>query len=402
MRSVRYNYYLRVSGAMERKLLSEWDGVRWVWNRCVEESKRAFAASTPERKVTCGPAELGKMLTGWRAEHDWLGEKSSPPQQQVIRDFGRARAKAIADIKARLPMHRRRGLPRFKCRHRARPSLEYTKRNFSLKPCPESGRLRLHLAGGIVVRPVWSRDLPSDPSSVRVYRDAVGDWWASFVVATETEPLPAVDRAIGIDWGVRQLATTTDDAFDLPHRERGKSAAEKLAWYQRRMARRRPEKGKAASKGYQDAKRRVAKVHRTVARQRQDDARKWAKRIVSVFDHLCVEDFHPTFLAKSPMAKKAADAAIAQTKRELCFMARKHERHLVLVDPRYTTMDCSLCGARAKHRLSLSERTFACISCGLSCDRDKNAAANMVVRAGLAPAGAESARPVSPSGTQAA
>lgn len=391
-RAVRYTYRLRLSKTAERALGQEWDGVRWVWNRCVEESKKTHEASTPEHKVTCGPAELDKLLTGWRAEHGWLGEGSSVPQQQVVRDFGRARVKALSDRKNRVPVQKRRGLPKFKSRHRARPSLQYTKNGFSLK-ADGSGRLRLHLAGGVVVRPVWSRELPSPPTSVRVYQDAVGNWWASFVVKVSDEPLPATGRAIGIDWGVAQIATTTTDAFDLSHREHGKSAAQKLAHYQRMMARRKPKPGHEGSRGYKSAKRQTARVHRKVAWQRQDDARKWAKAVVRNFDQIAVEDFSSKFLAKSTMAKKSADAAIATTKRELSSMAAKHCRELSLVPPAHTTMDCSSCGARAKHRLSLSQRIFACTTCGNVMHRDKNAAANMVARAGFVPAGAESVRP---------
>ena len=191
-----------------------------------------------------------------------------------------------------------------------------------------------------------------------MHQDSVGDWWASFVVKVRDEPLPATGRAIGIDWGVRAIATTTTDAFDLSHREHGKSAAAKLARYQKMMARRKPEPGHEASKGYKRAKRKTARVHRKVAWQRQ-----------------------------------AADAAIATTKRELSSMAAKHCRELSLVPPPYTTMDCSSCGARTKHRLGLSQRIFACTSCGDVMHRDKNAAANMVARAGFVPAGAESVRP---------
>ena len=255
------------------------------------------------------------------------------------------------------------------------------------------GMLQLHLAGGVVVRPVWSRALPSAPSSVRVHQDSVGDWWASFVVKVRDEPLPATGRAIGIDWGVRAIATTTTDAFDLSHRAHGKSAAAKLARYQKMMARRKPEPGHETSKGYKRAKRQTARVHRKVAWQRQDDGRKWAKSVVRNFDQMAVEDFSPKFLTKSTMAKKAADAAIATTKRELSSMAAKHCRELSLVPPPYTTMDCSSCGARTKHRLGLSQRIFACTSCGDVMHRDKNAAANMVARAGFVPAGAEGARP---------
>ena len=80
------------------------------------------------------------------------------------------------------------------------------------------------------------------------------------------------------------------------------------------MARRRHAKGQAASKGYHEAKRQTAKLHKKIARQRQDTARKRAKKVVRDHDALAVEDFRPKFLAKSTMARKAADAAIGAPK----------------------------------------------------------------------------------------
>jgi putative transposase len=244
---------------------------------------------------------------------------------------------------------------------------------------------RLRLAGGVVVTVVWSRHLPKPPSSVRVYRDSVGHWWASFVVPAQAEVLPETGRVIGIDWGVKETATTTSDEHDLPYAQHGKSAAQKLARYQRMMARRKPKKSQPGSRGYREAKRQTAKLHKKVARQREDTARKWAKRIVRDHDALAVEDFKPKFLAKTTMARKAADAAIGATKRALIEMARKHGRDLHLVNPAHTTMDCAHCGARAKHRLPLSERTYTCTACGTVSPRDKNSARVMLVRAGLQP-----------------
>jgi putative transposase len=89
-------------------------------------------------------------------------------------------------------------------------------------------------------------------------------------------------------------------------------SAEKLAKYQRQMARRKPERGDKPPAGYQRARRKAAKAHATVAAQRQDTARKWAKTVVRDHDVIAVEDFKPTFLAKSAMARKAADAAIGE------------------------------------------------------------------------------------------
>ncbi|MFZ3493684.1 RNA-guided endonuclease InsQ/TnpB family protein [Streptomyces sp. 5.8] len=347
----------------------------------VSRSKRAQA-----EKEKCGPARLDKMLTEARNHNTWWGEGSSVPQQQSVRDFGKSRAKALKDVKARLPMRQRAGMPRFKKKARADPSLNYTRRGFRIKDG------RLHLAGGIILTVVWSRDLSAVPSSVRVYRDSLGHWYASFVAPTETQHLPETGAVIGIDWGVKETATTTSDGHDLPHAEHGRKAAAGLAHYQRMMARRKPVKGRPGSRGYRAAMKLAAKLHKKVVRQRQDTARKWAKSVVRDHDALAVEDFRPKFLAASTLARKAADAAISATKRELITMARKHGRIVHLVHPAHTTMDCAQCGARTKHALPLSERTYTCTACGAVSPRDKNSAHVMLVRAGLNPAGADRVR----------
>jgi putative transposase len=376
----RYTFRLRLSSTARTALEAEWDRCRWIWNESVAKSKAVHQLNRMTgEKVTCGAAQLDRMLTEARSRVSWLAEGASVPQQQVIRDFAKSRAKALKDITARLPVRQRAGMPRYKKKREALPSLNYTRRGFRLKDG------RLHLAGGIVVRPVWSRELPKPASSVRVYRDSVGHWWASFVVAVESEHLPDTGRVIGIDWGVREIATTTSDDHDLPHAQHGRTAAQKLARYQRMMARRRPAKGQPASSGYREAKRQTAKLHQKVARQRQDTGRKWAKQVVRDHDALAVEDFRPKFLAKSTMARKAADAAIGATKQALLEMARKHGRIVHLVHPAHTTMDCAQCGARTKHALPLSERTYACTSCGAQSPRDKNSARVMLARAGLQP-----------------
>ena len=60
----------------------------------------------------------------------------------MIRDFGRSRAKAQKDIKDRLPMRRRAGMPRWKKKREAVPSLNYTRRGFRFK----DGRLHWRVA----------------------------------------------------------------------------------------------------------------------------------------------------------------------------------------------------------------------------------------------------------------
>ncbi|MES5818224.1 transposase [Streptomyces sp. RG80] len=384
----RYTYRLRVSSTARTRVLAEWERCRWIWNECVAKSRAVHARNkATDEKATCGPAQLDRMLTAARQATSWLREGSSVPQQQVIRDFGTSRAKAHKDIKKRLPQRQRAGMPKYKKKREALPSLNYTRRGFRLRDG------RLHLAGGIVFGVVWSRDLPADPSSVRIYQDSLGHWYASFVVPAQAEPLPATGAVIGIDWGVRETATTTSDTHDLAHAQHGRKAQAKLSRYDRMMARRKPARGRSGSKGYREAKKWRAKTCAKIARQRQDTGRKWAKRVVRDHDAIAVEDFRPKFLSRTTMARKAADAAIGATKQALLEMGRKHGRDVRLVHPAHTTMDCAQCGARIKHALPLSERTYSCTACGAVSPRDKNSARVMLHRAGLNPAGAEGARP---------
>lgn len=416
---VRYSYRIRPGAQAQAYLLREWGMCRWVWNQLVAESGDVHlfnrvaleygATSTP----TFGYAEQDKYLTRLRATtvdpetgERWLASGSSVAQQQTVRDFAAARSKALKDRKNKVPVSQRRELPRFKSRHTALPTLNYTRRGFSLVPHPETKRMVLSLPGGVLVPVVWSRDLPAEPKSVRVYQDSLGHWYASFVVEVEHETLPATGdtKVVGVDWGVTETATTVvvdladghvdeGTSLDLPHAQHGKTAAAKLARYQRMMARRKTPRGQANTRGYDRAKRRAAKAHKKVARQRQDDARKWARKVVAAHDQIAVEDFKPKFLAKSTMAKKAADAAIAATKEELVWQATKAGRDLRLVHPSHTTTDCSTCGARTKHRLPLGQRTYTCEACGTVRPRDKNSAAVMVARAGFVPADVEGVRP---------
>ncbi|MFB7576532.1 RNA-guided endonuclease TnpB family protein, partial [Streptomyces sp. NPDC056165] len=70
----RYTYRLRVSSTARTALLAEWDRCRWVWNECVAKSRQVHAYNRvhPEGKLTCGPAQLDKMLTEARSKLPWL------------------------------------------------------------------------------------------------------------------------------------------------------------------------------------------------------------------------------------------------------------------------------------------------------------------------------------------
>lgn len=349
--TVRYTYRLRPGAEAERALDAEWHRCRFLWNEAVHQQR------TGRKPTFC---KLSKLLTEARGKHAWLRAGSQVAQQQTLRTY----AAALNDsyrVKGR-------GRPAIKARKKALPSLEYTTRGFSVRDS------RLRLPGGVSVPVVWSRELPSDPTSVRVYRDSLGHWYVSFVVRRDVEAAPDADAGIGIDWGVTTTATTTNPAYDLSYGGHRKRCAAELARTQRQMARRRRARGQAPSNGYQRARRRAAKLHKKAARQNVHEARQWVRGVVANHQTIAVEDFKPKFLARSTMARKAADAAIGAAKRELIERGMRAGRKVVLVPPAYTTMTCSSCFAIAKQRLGLAERVFRCEHCGYTAGRDRNAA----------------------------
>ncbi|MCS5480714.1 transposase [Corynebacterium sp. YIM 101645] len=347
---VRYTYRLRPGVQAQRSLLQEWGRCRFLWNEAVHQQKTG-------NKPTL--TKLGKLLTELRGRNAWMREGSQVAQQATLRSYAQALQQSYT-IKGR-------GRPTYKTKKRTSASLEYNTRGFSIR----DGRLRL--PKGVSIPVVWSRELPSDPTSVRVYQDSLGHWYGSFVVRREVEPAPEATGGIGIDWGVSTTATTTDEHYDLPYLGHRRRCAAELAKAQRTMARRR-RKGQKQSKGYKRARRQAAKLHKKAARQTEHDSRVWAKKITDNHDLIAIEDFKPKFLTKSTMARKAADAAMGAAKRELVTSAERAGRKVVLVTPAYTTMTCSKCFARAKQALELGERTFRCQACGHVAGRDRNAA----------------------------
>ena len=348
---MRYIYRLRPGATAERALLAEWGRCRFLWNEAVHQQRSG------NKPTLC---RLSKLLTAARGAFAWLRAGSQVAQQQTLRTYAAALTQSFT-VKGR-------GKPTFKARKKSLLSLEYTTRGFSIRGD------RLRLPGGVTVPVVWSRELPSEPSSVRIYRDSINHWYASFVVRRDIEPAPDADGSIGIDWGVTTTATTTDPVYDLPYGGHRRRSAAELAKAQRKMSRRRRACGQAPSKGYQRAIRQAAKVHKKAARQNTHAARTWARQVVNDHHTIAVEDFRPLFLTRSTMARKAADAAIGAAKRELIERGVRAGRKVVLVPPAYTTMTCSSCFAIAKQRLGLAERTFRCEHCGYTADRDRNAA----------------------------
>ena len=275
---------------------------------------------------------------------------------------------------------RKVGFPKFKSKDRATPRFAYTTGAFGLiEGDPKA--LRLPKIG----RVHCMEDVAERVGDARVLRMTVskraGRWYAALTVERDDKPVtkPPKGGAVGIDLGIKTLATLSDGTVIenprcLAASERRLKKAQKALSRKVKGSRRR---AKARAK--------VARIHARVANQRLDAMHKLTTRLARTFSHISVEDLNAAGMARNHrLAKAVSDASFGEFRRQLEYKTAKTGARLHVIDRWYpSSKTCSTCGA-VKAKLSLSERVYRCDACGLSIDRDLNAAINIKV-AGSAP-----------------
>jgi putative transposase len=126
------------------------------------------------------------------------------------------------------------------------------------------------------------------------------------------------------------------------------------------------------------ARARLGRLHGRVANRRSDFTHRISSTIAKTHGAICIEDLAVKNLVKNRhLARSINDAAWGELASQLRYKADWYGATLV-VAPRFfaSTKTCSSCGW-ACEEMSLAERVFACQNCGLTADRDTNAAANL-------------------------
>ncbi|MFF0220563.1 RNA-guided endonuclease InsQ/TnpB family protein [Streptomyces vinaceus] len=319
----------------------------------------------------------------------WLAEVSVDALRCAIRDLDTAFANFFGSVTGKRP-GRRVGLPRFKSKRDNRQSIRFSKNGFRLR---DNGRLNLAKIGDVRVR--WSRPLPSVPSSVTVVKDAAVRYFVSFVVEVKPAVLPPVlDGAgqpveVGIDLGLTAYAVLSDGkVIDNPRFLR--RAERRLRKAQQSLSR----KAKG-SKNRAKARVRVAKEHARVADTRRDWAHKETSRIVGENQAVYLEDLAVSGLARTRLAKSVHDAGWGTFRRMLEDKAARAGRHLGLVSRWLpSSQTCHACRV-VDGKKPLHVRTWTCSGCGMTHDRDLNAA-RVILAAGQAERLNACGGPVSP------
>lgn len=368
---LRHRYRIYPTPAQADSLARAFGCCRVVFNDVIALRDAAFAEGRPWMT----DAEVSRIAVTEakrRPERAWLADTSAVALQQAVRDANRAYRHYFESRNGR-----RRGgpvgKPRVKSRRDRRQTARFT-RNARFKITP-NGRLRLPNIGDLAV--AWSRDLPGEPSSVTVVRDAAGRYFASFVCEVAERPMPASGRAVGLDLGLDVFVADSNGAkVKAPRLLR--AAGRRLERAHRALARKRP-----GSANREKARTAVAALHAAVADKRTDFLHKLSSRIISENQVVVVENLCVKGLARTRLAKSVHDAAWNRFTRMLQYKAALYGREVVKID-RYlpSTRTCSSCWVVGIPR-PLQVRSWTCQHCGVLHDRDVNAA-KVILAAGLA------------------
>ena len=220
--------------------------------------------------------------------------------------------------------------------------------------------------------------------TITIERDAVGEYWASLQISSVHPFFQKFEKTgsqLGIDMNLLELINGSDGSSYENHRFR-KNVESKLAKQQHILSRR-YERAKADNRklsdcrNYQKQRTLVAKLHRQVARQRNDYLNCISRHLVENQDLIAAEDLKVrNMLRNHKLARSIADAGWRTLLTKLQQKAEMYGKTVVLVSPQYTTQTCSSCGhvLEKAERIPLSVRQWDCPCCGTHHMRDINAA----------------------------
>jgi putative transposase len=332
---------------------------RHFYNDCLRERKEAYE----ERGETISKTVQLRKVKVEKATSPYALDVHSHILQNVVADLDKAFQAFFRRVKA----GENPGYPRFKGRNRfAGFGFKENGNGFKV----DGRRLKLSGIGRIAVR--WHRQIEGTIKTARVFCRA-GKWFVAFSCSVEKpEPLPKTGEPIALDVGLLRLATLSNgEEIDNPRWYR--RIVRKLRVIQRSISRK-----KLGGSNRRKAVRVLQRLMVRVANTRRDFINKLVDNLIKRFDKIVVEDLRVQAMARTRLAMSILDAGWSYLVSRLTHKAESAGRELIKVDPAYTSKTCSGCGVLFEH-LSLSDRWVSC-ECGVSLDRDHNAAINILHR----------------------
>ena len=351
MRAYRFRIY--PSEEQEKEMNKHLWLAKNLWNELLEFSKQMYA------------------------DFSYFPTKST--LQLVVKSYGlysqtqREIANRVHNAVLRVFKLRKRGIkcgfPRFKSIDRMK-SLHYPQYGFDF---PLDKKLKVTPFGEIAIKK--HREIRGRIKTLTLKRESSGKWFAIFCVEEEKQlPKENKGEAVGIDLGLKTFATLSN-GMTINNPRHLKKYEERLALIRRELS-----KKKKGGSNRKRAKIRVAKLYEKISNTRRDFLHKISAELVNDYSIIAVEKLASKEMSEENYGKQINDAGWNMFANMLAYKAEGAGCRVMFVNPENTSKMCSRCG-NIRDDLTLWDRIYTCPNCGLSTDRDINAARNILIRA---------------------
>lgn len=346
----------------ESYLVQCFGNTRWLWNYLLNATTSAYK----ETGKGLSKAAMDKLLPGLKKEYEWLGLAYSQVLQRVTFNLSSAFVNFFEG---------RAKFPNFKSKH-GKQSIQYPQ---NVKLMPQDSVIKFPGNLGLM-KTVFHKELPNAKfTTVTVSKNADGRYYASILLITKDEPVVAINKAIGVDLGLKNFAVTSNGSkYDLP-----KKRLAKLEKNRKRKQKKLARKKDKTSNKRQKAQRLVAKVKSKIARVREDFLHKLSRKIAYENQVICVEDLAVKNMMKNPnLAKSISDQGWGMFQTMLKYKSERFGHTYIEIGRFFPSS--TLCSETLlpipmlqKGYDSLGVRFVDCPHCLRQHDRDINAAINI-------------------------
>lgn len=345
---------------------------RHAYNWAVDVCANAYAL---KEKMPTAIDLHKKLVTEVKKEHAWYYESSKCAPQQALRNVEVAyrnfhRKQSKSNYKLTKTVNGKtflQGLPQFKKRG--------VHDSFYLEGAikVEGNKIKLPKFGWLKM----SEQLSNLEIKNVVISRVANEWFVAFKVPFEPTKTNKTKGIVGVDLGIKTLATLSDGVI-FESIKPYKLSKRKLRKLQRVVSRRFIKTNKRQSNNYKKASAKVAKLHQKIANQRKDYKHKLTSYLAKNHDEVVIEDLNVSGMSKNhKLASAILDGGFFEFKRQLIYKSKWYGSKLTIANRYYpSSKTCSNCGEK-KITLKLSERNFKCDNCGFEIDRDLNASINL-------------------------
>ena len=346
---------------------------RYVWNYFLNINKHRLN----HHKSVLNYTKMSKLLTLLKRKQTWLNQCEKSVLQNTIKYQYQTFLKFFK---------KECGFPKFKSYKNNYQSIKmnYTNGNIGILEkdieYTSTGKFKkqnckIKLPKIKQVKIAYSRQYEGRIVSCTLSRDTDNKYYISLCcVDIEINPLEQTGAVVGIDLGIKEFATTSDNEI-INNPKFYRKYEEKLIKSQRKLSKR-----KKGSNNRNKQRLKVNKWHKKIANCRIDFLQKLSTKLIRDYDIICMEDLNSSGMIKNhKLAKSISDASFFEFNRELEYKARWNYKLISRIDRFYPSSQiCSHCGNKSSQTKDLSVRTYICEECGLEIDRDYNASINIL------------------------